>query len=72
MGKGQVNREPWLSLWLIKVIHAAKPKDKLQATSRVLTMVLILELEMGPSPFKRARWEEECLGFLGKDTKGII
>ena len=27
---------------------------------------------MGPSPFKRARWEEECLGFLGKDTEGII
>ena len=35
-------------------------------------MVSISDLEMGPSPSKRARWEEECLGFLGKDIEGII
>ena len=35
-------------------------------------MALVSDLEKGPSPFKRAWWEEECLGFSGNDKEDTI
>ena len=53
---------------LIEVIHVVKHLAKLgQTASRVLTVALVLDLELEASPPKKWQWEEECLGFTGKD-----
>lgn len=39
---------------------------------RILAMAPTSEMEMGPSPAKRARWEEDFLGFSGRDKEGMM
>lgn len=55
------------------MIHAAKHLAKLgQTISRVMIVALVLDQEMDSPPPKMGRWEDEGIGFTGKDKKATI
>lgn len=55
------------------MIHAVKVVgEPVQVTRRILAVVPTSEVEMGSQPAKRARWEEDFLGFSRKDKEGTM
>lgn len=55
------------------MIHAVKVVgEPVQVTRRILAVVPTSEVEMGSQPAKRARYEEDFLGFSRRDKEGTM
>ena len=71
--KATTSRTSTLTRGLIKVIHAVRKQvETMKTPPRILTVNSASDSKLEGPTHKKRRWEDECIGFMGKDLMDIV